>query len=156
MPYCPEFLQHYLLHFCPICKLFPLPHNFPLTHPSTRGSGSQEQGKGCRRPCWVWSGPGRAVAGGESHMMGLGVASATDLGTHRQQMATYFSPYFQWLSTTSIGQRNQRSIPRPSAEGEISQTAPNLEQGKPAGLQCEDSLESTSESPPCHLFCLTC
>lgn len=117
---------------------------------------SQEQGKGCRRPCCVWSGPDRAVAGGESHMMGLGVVSTTDQETRRHQMATYFSPYFQWLSTTSTGQRSQCSIPRPSEEGKMSQTAPNLAQGKPAGRKCEDSLEGTSEPPPCHFFCLTC
>lgn len=38
------------------------------------------------------TGPG---AGGGSHMMGLGVASTTDPGIHRHQMAAYFSPYFQ-------------------------------------------------------------
>lgn len=31
-----------------------------------------------------------------------------------------------------------------------------LTQRKPAGLKCEDSLETTLASLPCQLFCLTC
>lgn len=97
------------------------------------------------------------VAGGESHMMGLGVASTTDPGIHRHQMAAYFRPYFQWLSTTSTGPRSQRSIPRPPAEGEISQKGSEpLAQRKPAGFKREDSLETTSGSLSCQLFGLTC
>lgn len=99
----------------------------------------------------------KARAGGESHMMGMGAASTTDPGIHRHQMAAYFSPYFQWLSWTSIGHRSQRSIPRPSGEGEISQKGSEpLPKRKPAGPNCEDSLVTTSGSLSCQLFCLTC